>query len=103
MQGRDLAPLVRGETVPWRMDFFYEHLFHHGGKGVTKSFIPKTEGVVSERYKYLCYIEEDPPYEQLFDLETDPYEQNNLVGQSNYERTLRAFRIRCHQLRLECR
>ena len=84
------------------MDFFYEHLFDHRPGGATKSLIPKTEGVVSERYKYLCYIEEDPPYEQLFDLKTDPYEEHNLVGQSNYEQTLKAMRIRLQQLRYQC-
>jgi len=102
MQGRDLAPLIRGENRPWRIDFLYEHFFDLRPKGATKSLIPKSEGVVSERYKYLRYIEEEPPYEQLFDLETDPFEEHNLVGQSNYERTVKALRIRCHQLRLQC-
>jgi arylsulfatase A-like enzyme len=102
MQGRDLAPLVRGETVPWRTDFFYEHLFEHRPRGSEKNLIPRCEGVVSERYKYLRYLDQDPPYEQLFDLKSDPHETENLVGHTNYDRTLKAFRIRWHQLRERC-
>jgi len=102
MQGRNLAPLIGGETRPWRIDFLYEHLFVNRPPNAAQNLIPKTEGVVSERYKYLCYIEQEPPYEQLFDLKVDPYEQHNLVGQSNYESTLKALRLRCHQLRLQC-
>ena len=102
MQGRDLTPLIRGESVPWRMDFFYEHLFENRRKTASQNLIPKTEGVVSERYKYLRYIEREPPYEQLFDLKTDPREMRNLVGHTDYERTLKAMRIRWHQLSLQC-
>ena len=45
MNGRDLRPLVPGESPAWRHEWFYEHLFEH-------STIPKTEGVRDERWKY---------------------------------------------------
>ncbi len=98
MQGADLSPLIHGRTVPWRTDFLYEHLYDLRPNGRATSLIPKCEGVVSERYKYLRYIEHEPPYEQLFDRRSDPAEERNLVGHSDYERTLKAFRIRLHQL-----
>ena len=103
MQGADLAPLLGGRTVPWRTDFLYEHLFENRPRNASRNLIPKTEGVVSERYKYLRYSEQDPPYEQLFDRRNDPHEKQNLVGHTDYERTLNAFRIRLHQLTLTCR
>ena len=103
MQGADLTPLIRGDTIPWRMDFLYEHLYDLRPGGRATSLIPKTEGVVSERYKYLRYIEQSPPYEELFDRKTDPHETRNLVGHTDYEQTLRAFRIRLQQLLLTCR
>jgi len=103
MQGADLTSLIGGRTVPWRTDFLYEHLFENRPRNASQNLIPKTEGVVSERYKYLRYIEQDPPYEQLFGRQSDPHETRNLVGHTDYERTLDAFRIRLHQLTLTCR
>ncbi len=103
MQGADLSPLIRGRSIPWRTDFLYEHLFDLRPGGRTTSLIPKCEGVVSERYKYLRYVEQNPPYEQLFDRKNDPGEERNLVGHTDYEPTLQAFRIRLHQLTATCR
>ena len=92
MRGRSLAPLLRGQPVDWRQDFFYEHLFEH-------ERIPKSEGVRTERYKYVRYFERNPVYEQLFDLETDPNEVTSLVGDRAHDRTLATLRARCDELR----
>ena len=92
MRGRSLVPLMRGEMVEWRKDFFYEHLYE-------RETIPKSEGIRTERFKYVRYFERNPLYEQLFDLETDPNEVTNLVGDSAHDATLRALRARCDELR----
>jgi arylsulfatase A-like enzyme len=70
MNGRDLTPLLRGESPPWRSEWFYEHLFEHPR-------IPKSEGVRSGRWKYFTFFEQSPPYEFLYDLEADPGEEHN--------------------------
>ena len=92
MRGRSLVPLMRGDTVDWRKDFFYEHLYE-------RETIPKSEGVRTERFKYVRYFERNPLYEQLFDLEADPNEGTNLVGDPAHDATLRALRERCDELR----
>lgn len=92
MQGRDISPLLSGEKVPWREDFFYEHTFDHGG-------IPKSEGVVSRSIKYLRYIDQNPVYEELLDLQNDPHESTNLVADKAYADTLQRMRIRYRELR----
>ena len=92
MRGGSLVPLLRGEAADWRKDFFYEHLFE-------RETIPKSEGVRTERYKYVRYFERNPVYEQLFDLETDPNEVMNLVDDPMHTRTLAALRVRCDELR----
>jgi len=94
MQGRSLLPLLRGEPVRWRNDFFYEHLFQDGGKT-----IPGSEGVRSERWKYVRYFRRKPVYEQLFDLKSDPDEINNLRGDQRHQKTLESLRRRCDKLR----
>lgn len=103
MQGVDLSPVTRGEIGLARSDFFYEHLFVNrpGGKG--PNLIPQSEGVVSLRYKYLRYTEQEPAYEQLFDLKTDPHEQRNLAGEPGSKELLTAMRARWAQFRGDLR
>ena len=94
-QGRSLVPLLAGgEAADWRSDFFCEHLFEHED-------IPKSEGVRSERWKYIRYFEQQPVYEELYDLENDPSESVNLVDEVEYAEQLRLLRDRCDRLREE--
>ncbi|MCU0248443.1 MAG: DUF4976 domain-containing protein, partial [Bryobacter sp.] len=74
VQGRSLLPLLRGESSGWRREFFYEHRFRYNG------WIPSTEGIRNERWKYTRYIDEQPVPEDLFDLAADPLEERNLVS-----------------------
>ena len=92
MRGRSLVPLLRGEAVDWRKDFFYEHLFE-------RETIPKSEGVRTENLKYVRYFERNPVYEQLFDLAADPNEVTNLAGDPSHATALAALRTRCDELR----
>ncbi len=99
MQGRSLAPLMTGEApADWRTEWFYEHLFARpGAPGIAP--IPQTEGVRTERWKYIRYIEQEPPYEELFDLVQDPLEERNLAGEAAYADQLKAMRERWKRLR----
>lgn len=92
MQGRSLRPLVEGEAMPdWRTDFFYEHRFRH-------ETIPVSEGVRTARWKYVRYPEQQPPVEQLFDLESDPREEHDLAGSVEHREQLARLRGRWHEL-----
>jgi arylsulfatase A-like enzyme len=85
MQGRDLKPLVEGQTVAWRTEFFYEHLFEH-------AWIPRTEGVRTAEWKYTRYLDTQPPFEELYDLSADPLEERNLMREGG--RADQAARLR---------
>ena len=91
MHGRDLSSPTRAKTKKRRKDFLYEHLFAHPA-------IAKSEGVIGGRYKYLRYIEREPVYEELYDLQTDPHETRNLAGNVEYRRLLEDLRKRCNVL-----
>ena len=92
MQGRDLLPLVRGDSPPWREDWFYEHLFPHKG-------IPKSEGVRTERWAYWKYIEQMHDAEWLYDLKNDPHETRNLVADAASAPVLEDLRQRVGRYR----
>lgn len=90
MQGADLATVVNGKGLK-RNDFFYEHTFM-GSPG-----IPKVEGVVSQKSKYMKYIEHD--YEELFDLVNDPDEKHNVAADVRYKEALNSSRKRYMELK----
>ena len=77
MQGRDFGPLLRDESIGWRSEWFYEHTYN---TQLPRRPIAKSEGVRTDHWKYIRYIERDPLYEQLFDLKNDPWETNNLAS-----------------------
>lgn len=90
MQGRSVVPLLRGAEVSWRTEFFYEHLFEHPR-------IPATEAVRTERWKYIRYVDREPVYEQLFNLENDPMEVENLMRSDGHESVKRKMRRKWRQ------
>ena len=96
MQGRDFTPLLRDESTEWRSEWFYEHTYN---TEKPRRPIAKSEGVRTYRWKYIRYTEHDPPYEQLFDLKTDPGEKQNLAFQEDYEYILSSMRTRWKRLR----
>ncbi len=99
MQGQSLVPLLDNPQAPFRSDWFYEHLF----SPPEPRRIESTEGVRTDRWKYIRYIRQEPIQEQLFDLETDPYETQNLLGEPNHAKTLAALRQRWADLAKEIR
>ena len=93
VQGRSLLPLLRGEPVAWRDDFFCEHLFTR-----PTVIIPRCEGVRSRDWKYIRYIDQDPLYEELYHLESDPDEARNLCSERAFAGDLERLRARCDEL-----
>ena len=63
-----------------------------------RSDIPKSEGVRTEDTKYLRYFEQDPVYEELYDLRTDPNESVNLATDPRHAARLAAMRRTCDRL-----
>ncbi len=87
-QGRSLVPLVKNETdINWRQQFFCEHRMENEN-------IPKYFGIHDERYVYVNYYEQNPPYEFLHDLKNDRNELKNLVNEPDYKDILEDMRKR---------
>ena len=97
MQGRSLRGWAEKQRMrDWRTDWFYEH--HYGPK-----IIPPSEGVRTERWKYIRYVNESPVVEELFDLKRDPLETRNLVGKADQSAVLTQLRGRWRTLSEEWR
>lgn len=76
MQGRSLAPLLRGESPQdWRQSVYYRY-YHDPGHHNTRAHL----GVRTATHKLMYYWKKDA-YE-LFDLKRDPTEQQNLLYSS---------------------
>ena len=69
--GRSLAPLLRGEDPSWRSAILLEG-FQKPNKARS---LPPFEAVRTETHKYVEY---DTGDKELYDLETDPYELDNI-------------------------
>jgi arylsulfatase A-like enzyme len=94
VQGRSLRPLVRGEKAAWRDEWFYEH-------HTVTDIIPPSEGVRTQRWKYLRWDGVKPAVEELYDLKTDPQEEHDLAASAEHRATLEDLRGRWARLRKE--
>ena len=99
MQGSSLVPLWKNDAIPWRKDFYYEHHFRPTWVPTDHGNIPSSEGVRTKDWKYVRYFAEEPVYEQLFDLQSDPLETNNLADKQEFEQRKQSLRSRMLELR----
>ena len=116
MKGLDLSRILNGtqDMSQWRDAVLMENLFlQELHKATTKKNpdIPalndkimaenrsyRTRGVRTERFKYFKYYEHDPVIEELYDLETDPSEMNNLISNPEYAEVLSDLRKQTEEL-----
>jgi arylsulfatase A-like enzyme len=95
MQGADLAPLYRSAPPPaWRTEFFYEHPII-----TSTNRIPASQALVRKDWKYFYWP--DFITEQLFDLGTDPLEENDRIADPTQTARLAEMRGRFAELKSE--
>ena len=87
MRGNSLIPIVNGKSLEAREYVVSETMFAKGGKssGTTGRMLR------TKKYKY-CIYDNGKNREQLFDMENDPGEMNNLAGDSDYFEILNRHR-----------
>jgi len=97
MQGRSLRPLLNA-TPPteWRDAIYYRYYeFPHGWHKVRPHY-----GVRTDRYK-LIHFEGDMDVWELFDLQADPNELENVYGQDEYVAIQEALHGKLNELQRE--
>jgi arylsulfatase A-like enzyme len=73
MQGADFARLFNGQPPAWRSAFLFEYFRDPAYPEVPIAFALRTDSAKLIRY------ENNPAWVELFDLQHDPYETNNLA------------------------
>lgn len=81
MQGVSLLPLLRDEKGPeeWRDNLYYHYYEYPAEHAVKRHY-----GVRDDRYK-LIHFYNDIDHWELFDLQEDPSEMNNIYGKPGTE------------------
>jgi len=97
MDGRSMVSLLDGKEKSWRKEFFFEH---YCCPPHVKSYLPRNEGIRTEKDKYIRWID-FKLVEEYFDMEHDPQEINNLINNPEYEARNQALRDKFFQWREE--
>ncbi|MDO5524014.1 MAG: DUF4976 domain-containing protein, partial [Bacteroidia bacterium] len=94
IQGVSLLPLLKDEKAPkdWRKSLYYHYYEYPGEHAVKRHY-----GVRTERYKLIHFYDDIDEWE-LFDLQTDPMEMNNLYGKPGYENIAQEMRAELKRL-----
>jgi arylsulfatase A-like enzyme len=90
IQGRSLLPNIMGSMVNSRQQILTEHLWEHPN-------IPQTDAVRTEQWKYIRYPQH-PEFEELYDLQNDSIEKNNLFFDERYAEIRAKLSEICDQL-----
>lgn len=89
IQGESLLPLLRGEhPSDWR-DALYYHYYEYPAEHSVK----RHYGIRTDRYKLIHFYNDIDEWE-LYDLQEDPHEMDNLYGKPGYEALTDSLRIK---------
>jgi len=98
--GRSFRGVLRGKVPEdWRTSMYYRYFMHMDPAHNTTAHY----GVRTDRYKLIYYYEPEPgPQEwELFDLEADPRELNNVYGKPEFADLTRELKGELRRLRHE--
>jgi arylsulfatase A-like enzyme len=94
MQGQSLRPLLTGSSPPdWREAIYYHYYeYPHGWHDVKRHY-----GVRTEQYKLIHFYNDIDEWE-LFDLQKDPSEMNNIYDHPDYIEIVEELKVKLKEL-----
>ena len=98
LQGRSLTGVIAGRTPPdWRRSIYYHYYEYPGFHAVKRHY-----GVRNDRYKLIHFYHDIDAWE-FYDLETDPLEVRNRIGDPDYRDEITEMRAELESLRTKYR
>jgi arylsulfatase A-like enzyme len=106
MDGVSLKPVFEGKTPEnWRTDMYYRYWMHRAHFNIAAHY-----GIRTDRYKLIFYYglpldasgafhEATPPEWELFDLQKDPHEMNNVYDDPAYSDVINNLKTRLLELK----
>ncbi len=91
VQGKSVLPLFTNKKSPWRNELYY-HYYETTTHSVSPHF-----GIKTNPYKLIRFYEKVIGWE-LYDLQKDPHEMNNLYGKPGYEKITTQLKGQLNQL-----
>lgn len=94
MQGRSMLPILKGETpADWRKGHYYHYYEHPSEHDVQRHY-----GITTSKYKLIHFYYELDDWE-LYDLEKDPQEMNNVYDDPAYSEIQKELHVQLEELR----
>jgi arylsulfatase A-like enzyme len=94
MQGKSVLPLVAAADPSFRKEWYYEYFEWPNPEGVRPC-----RGIRTERYKLIHYVMEPQEFE-IYDLQSDPQETQNLFGRPEHAALQKHLQERLEALRV---
>jgi N-acetylglucosamine-6-sulfatase len=94
-QGLSLVPLLNGTATPWRHSVFLEY---YSDIVFPRMLTMGYDAVRTERYTYIVY-RDLKDMDELYDLQQDPFQMNNLIGSVRGDSILPEVRAELEHLR----
>ena len=96
IQGESLLPLLKGENPEnWRQSIYY-HFYEYPAEHMVK----RHYGVRTDRYKLIHFYNDIDEWE-LYDLQSDPKEMNNIYGAEGTEEITRELKNELKRLQVK--
>ena len=93
-QGRSFVPLLKGQVPDdWRTSFVVEYF---SDRVFPRIYRMGYQALRTERYPYIRYLEL-PGMDELYDLQTDPFQLDNLFGRPGTEELTRRLQAELAQ------